>query len=159
MKVGSLCQAHVGDIFQCLADITSKSLSTCWLSSEASSQLLEAARSSLPCKLLTHGGFHIGGQQRAMMESLVHSDVITGVTTITFAILSWLQAAACLACTQEEGTMQVHNSPGITLVCYATVSFLFFLSRFSCLHPLPALGILHNLQMPRLCDEEIKPNK
>ena len=118
----------MADIFQCLADITSKSPSTCWLSSEASSQLLEAARSSLPCKPLTHGGFHIGGQQRAMMESSVHSDVITGVTTITFAILSWLQAAARLACTQEEGIMQVHNSLGITLVCYATVSFLSFLS-------------------------------
>lgn len=108
----------MADIFRCLADVTSKSPSTCWLSSEAGSQRLEAARSSLPSELLTHGGFHIGGQQRAMMASSVHSDVITGVTAITFAILSWLQAAACLACTQEEGIMQVHNSLGITLVRY-----------------------------------------
>ena len=105
----------MADIFWCLADVTSKLPSTCWLSSEASSQRLEAAHSSLPSEPLTHGSFHIGGQQRAMMASSVHSDVITGVT---FAILSWLRAAACLACTQEEGIMQVHNSLGITLVRY-----------------------------------------
>lgn len=110
--------SSVADIFQCLADVISTSPSTCWLSSEASSQLLEAACSSLPCEPLTTWQLSHRRAAVCYVELLVHGDVITGGTTITFAILSWLQAVSRLACTQEEGIMQAHNSLGITLVCY-----------------------------------------
>ena len=133
LKVGSLFQAHVAGIFHCLADVisTSRLLAGYHLRPVLSSQRLPAA----PChvSLSQHGGFHIGGQQRA---------VLCGVaspwwcdhrrTTFTFAISSWLQAAARPACTQEEGIMQAHNLLGIALVCYchsylSLFSFMIFM--------------------------------
>lgn len=69
-EAGSLFQAHVTDRFQDVADVIRKSLFSCWLSSEASSQLLDAAHGSLPYGPLTashNGGFLPQGQQRSIL--------------------------------------------------------------------------------------------
>lgn len=106
-EAGSLFQAHVTDRFQDAADVILKSLFSCWLSSEASSQLLDAAHGSLPYGPLTashDGGFLPQGQQRSTslqsvkMKFYIRNDVLSGVTSSTFATLTWLEAghASCL---------------------------------------------------------------